>query len=240
MSGESKLRGQVALVTGASRGIGRAVATGLAEEGMKLILLARDLVLLQQVRETCEQLGSAVHIVSVDLTDTAAVELAVQQGISKFGQIDVLVNVAGIGRRIHSLQADWCELMEMVDVNLKSVMHLTHTVLPHLVATRGSLIFIASVSAKYVYSGGAAYCASKHGVLGYAGCIFEDVRGHGVKVSTICPGFVATGMGIEHGANPREVIQPSAVADAVKFVARFPSSGCPTEIILRSQTPPWL
>jgi len=125
-------------------------------------------------------------------------------------------------------------------VNVNGLMCVTRHARPHLVAAgRGAVIQIASVAGRMSFSGGGAYCASKHAVMGYTEAVFEDVREAGVKVTAICPGFVNTDMVSGRGLLMDRMIQPADVATAALFVAGFPDTGCPTEIVLRPQRSPY-
>lgn len=239
---KADIRGSVALVTGASRGIGRAVAVALAREGCDLALVARGAEGLEETAESCRAEGARCLTIAVDLANTAAIPAVVERCVEALGRIDILVNNAGIyGRRGPSQEADPAMWDAVVDLNLRTAMHLTRAALPHIIeAPRGAVIHIASVAGKMAFGGGAAYTASKHGLVGFAGALYEDVREHGVKVCAICPGFVNTPMVASRGLDAARMIQPEDVADTVSFVATFPDTGCPTEILLRPQRTPYV
>ncbi|HSE42395.1 MAG TPA: SDR family NAD(P)-dependent oxidoreductase, partial [Acidobacteriota bacterium] len=147
-----------------------------------------------------------------------------------------LINNAGIGTISSAIDADIAEWKKLLDINLYSAMVITRLTIPHMIRRNGgSIIFIASISSKITYAGGAAYCASKHGITGFAGCVFEDVRHHNIKVSSICPGYVNTEMVAELGIDPETMTQPEDIAEAVRFVLTFPNTACPTEIIIKAQ-----
>lgn len=228
------LENSVALVTGASRGIGRATALALAAQGCRVALVGRDEDALGRVADECE---GAIPIVA-DLTDRAAPDRIVREATSALGPINVLVNNAGVGHAGSVLTAPWPEYQAMLDVNLTAVMRLTHRALPSIrKADWGALIFIASVSSKETYAGGSGYCATKFGVLGFAGAVFQDVRAHGIKVTSICPGWVDTDMIRDVGLPPDRMLRAEDVADAVVFAARMPASACVTEMVLEPQLP---
>ena len=128
----------------------------------------------------------------------------------------------------------------VIDINLRSLIHLTRHALPEIEkGPRGAIINIASISARMSHGGAGIYCATKHGVLGFAGSVFEDVRERGVKVSTICPGFVNTDMVSARDLVLEKTIQPEDIARTVLFVLTFPDTGCPTEIVVRPQRSPY-
>jgi 3-oxoacyl-[acyl-carrier protein] reductase len=233
--------GKAALITGAGRGIGRAIARVLAEEGCDLALVSRTKSELEETAGLCANRGVQVITCVADVTDRAALSRAFKRATATLKGLDILVNNAGTGRPIAVGEADWDEWSRMIDVNLKASMEATRLAVPHLMQrSNGTIVFIASVSARITYAGGSAYCASKHGILGFAGAVFEDVRRHGVRVCSICPGLVNTGLVEGIGADPKAIIQPEDVAEAVRFVVKFPGHVCPTEIVLRAQMPPWV
>ena len=231
---------QVALVTGASRGIGRAIALALASRGFQVACLARDLEQLEHTVHACEAVGGVAIAIPVDLADTARVERELERVYEAFGGVDVLVNNAGIleSGPIHEVDPE--RSRRVMEVNLLSVMHLTSQVSKKMVeAEAGAIINIASIAGKLSSGGGHSYTASKHGMVGFSGAVFEDLRSFGIKVCAICPGFVNTGMvNATPGLSPQRMIQPGDIADAVLFVLDCSDHVCPTEIILRPQRSP--
>ena len=230
------------MVTGASRGIGRAVALMLAEEGCELALVARDAGRLESLAASCrEKSGRRALVLPLDLMKNVACKKAVAACRAEFGGLDILVNNAGIAYPGGAVEADPMNWEEMILLNLMSVMRLSKAAIPEIIESpAGAIIFVSSISGKRAFGGAAGYCASKHGVNGFAEAIFEDLKPYGTKISAICPGWVNTGMAAQAGVDPELVMQPEDVAEAVRFVARFPSRGCPTEILLRCQHPGYL
>jgi NAD(P)-dependent dehydrogenase (short-subunit alcohol dehydrogenase family) len=236
----TSIRGKVALITGASRGIGRAIACGLAEEGCRLSLIARGEAQLEETKEMSEDRGAEVATFTADVTDGSVIADVFGRTADAFGGIDIVVNNAGTGHLASIMEADGADWARTIDVNLRAAMESTRLAVPYLRKRGGgTIIFIASLSSKIAYGGGGAYCASKHGLLGFAGAVFEDVRGFGIRVCSICPGFVNTELIEGLGIAPKAIIQPDDVADAVRFAAKFGGTACPTEIVIRSQTPPY-
>ncbi len=230
------LTDQVAVVTGASKGIGKAIAIRLAQEGIHVALLGRSLSLLEEAADACTALGVQAMPVQCDLSQISSLEKVVQQILDKFNTIHILINNAG---QYVNGSADQCDLAKWdraLDINLRAMMHLTRHTLPHIKKnTSGAIINIASISGKLIHKGGANYCATKHGVLGYTGCLFEDVRDLNIKVSAICPGYVNTLMAPDHSRE--KMIQPEDIAHAVHFILTCPATACPTEIVIRPQRP---
>jgi NAD(P)-dependent dehydrogenase (short-subunit alcohol dehydrogenase family) len=238
------IRDHVALITGASRGIGQACALALAGEGCNLMLTARDPLKLALVTAQCCALGVNVEATQADLRDTASLPELVDDAVRRFGGLDILVNNAGVCYEVSAPEADPVQWDEMLDVNLRAAMHLTRHALPHLIDSarqgrRGALIFLASLSGIRTYKGGAGYCATKFGLLGFARAVYDDVAELGVKVSSICPGWVNTDMAEGSGIDPASMLQPEEVAEAVRLVATWPATGCPRELHLNPQKIRW-
>src|SRR5574341_986924 len=230
------IAGNHALVTGASRGIGRAIAVMLAEEGCSVALIARSREGLEQTAESCRRHNVEAIPIALDITETTQLQAGIEEAVRKLGGLHILINNAGRGYLQSSLSADPAVWQHVMATNLLAAMETTRLCLPHIKRQGGgSIVFIASISAKIVYAEGAAYCASKHGLLGFAGSVFEDVRRFNIKVCTICPGYVNTEMVSGLGLNKAGVIQAQDVAEAVRMTVKFPVTSCPTEIILRSQ-----
>ncbi len=230
---------KVALITGANRGIGKALAVRLASLGYDLFLLARNDAALHAVRDECLALGVAVGSMAGELLDEAYIESAHNAALERFGKIDVLINNAGsaIGQPVQeaNLQA-WRDLM---DVNFTAAVSLSAKVLPGMIARQsGTVINISSISGRNTDAGSAIYSASKHALNGLSGSMYEDVRDYGIKVSTIMPGFVATDLTSPLGLSTDNMIRAEDIADCVEYVLSAASTCCPTEIVLRPQKRP--
>ena len=231
---------KVALITGASRGIGSACAEGFAEAGYDVALVARSEETLEPVAARCRAYGRRVLIAATDVTDAAQVAAMVTRCVDELGGLSVVVNNAGVYASGPADELDPEVFAHVIDVNVHGLMHVTRYALPHLISAQGgAVIQIASVAGRGSFAGGGAYCASKHAVMGYSASVFEDVREAGVKVTTLCPGFVNTEMVAGRGLLMERMIQPSDVAKAAVFAAEFPSTACPTEIVIRPQRTPY-
>lgn len=232
---------KVVVVTGASRGIGKACALKLAKEKTVLILMARQLPELQNVAKLCEQQGAIVELVTIDLSDLEALKNTTKTMIEKYKKIDVLINNAGIWDEQNFEVGDMDKWDYALDVNLKSVIHLTRYVLEGMKneVDNKAIIFIGSTASKKTYVGGTNYCAAKFGLLGFANSLFEDIREQGIKVSNILPGLVNTDM---HKDDPKldsdKMIQPEDIAQSVEFILSMPANVCPLEITLLPQKNP--
>lgn len=229
---------QRALITGANRGIGRAVALELAKGGCDLALMARDSQALDATKTECEAHGVKVVTLPADLGLVEKIPEWVDRAASELGGLSILVNNAGVFPR--SGEDPLAEWTHMLDINVKAVMAMTQAALPHIKQhDRGAIIFLSSIAGKTTFSGGEGYCASKHAVLGFAGSLYESVREHNIKVTTLCPGFVNTDMVAPFGLIAEKMIQPEDIARTVRFVLEFPDTGCPTEIVIRPLQSPY-
>ena len=190
MNSSDVIPGQVALITGASRGIGLAIARRLGKMGARVSICARDRANLEEVATGLRAEGIEVLATSADVTREDQISTLVRDTQRKLGPIDILVNNAGIGifGPFHEQsEADWDLVLT---TNLKSVFLMSRAVAPEMIRRKtGQIINISSLAGKNTFANGAIYCASKWGLLGLSGCMAEDLREHGIRVSAICPGF---------------------------------------------------
>jgi 3-oxoacyl-[acyl-carrier protein] reductase len=226
MNREEVLAGQVAVVTGASRGIGLAIARRLGQMGARVSLCARNAANLERAASDLRAAGIQVLARRTDVTRADEVARLVSETQRTLGPVDILVNNAGIGifgPFLEQTEADWNAIM---DTNLKSVFLASRAVAPEMVRRKtGHIINIGSLAGKSTFANGAIYCASKWGLLGLTGCMAEDLRAHGVRVSAICPGSVATEFSPHAGKDPARMLQPEDVAHAVAaLVTQAPGS----------------
>jgi NADP-dependent 3-hydroxy acid dehydrogenase YdfG len=206
----------VALVTGASRGIGRAIATQLAGQ-YDLILVARDHERLENVAATCRELGAQVRTLILDVADGPGTAAALA-GL----HVDVLVNNAGVAVLKPFLELTAEEWHRQVDVNVNALYHVTRAVLPGMVQRgRGHVCIIGSTAGRNTFVGGTCYTGTKHFVMGFAESLMLEVRDAGVGVSVITPGSVATDL-FPDGTNLTWMLEPQNVADAVAFAVNAP------------------
>jgi NADP-dependent 3-hydroxy acid dehydrogenase YdfG len=226
------------LITGASRGIGAAIAIALANPGTVLALTGRDETALQVVADACRDRGAAARCFPADLSKAWRLPGLVSSIRELCGPVHTLINSAGIFLEASILEGDMDAWDQALDVNLKASIHLTRHVLTEMPAG-GAVVFIASFASRKAYAGGSNYCAAKFGLLGFAGSLFEDVRERGIKVCSILPGLVNTQMHAgDEDLDPAKMIQPEDVAQAVTFALSMPVHVCPTEITLQPQHTP--
>lgn len=189
------LKGKKAIVTGATAGIGKAIAIKLAEAGADVAVFGTNPERGQKVVDEIKALGRDSFFISVDVSNTQAVQEAVDQVITTFGQIDILVNNAGIvkdGLLMRMSEADWDRVIE---VNLKSVYNMSKAVLrPMMKARSGKIINISSVIGLTGNAGQVNYAASKSGIIGVTKSLAKELASRNIFVNCIAPGFVETGM----------------------------------------------
>jgi 3-oxoacyl-[acyl-carrier protein] reductase len=236
------LEGKVAIVTGAGRGIGRAIALALAASGVRVALAARTERELGAVAEEIRGQGGKAVVVPTDVTRDDELKRLVDTTLEAWGTIDFLVNNAGWGKKAAIVKArveDWDRTFA---VNLRAPMVLSRLVLPLLMEKgAGAIVNIGSISGRSGQANVAAYSASKFGLIGFTESLFEEAREYGIKVAVILPGYVDTPL-IPQGApiDRRKMIAAEDIAEAVLFVLQSSPRACPVEIVVRPQKSPYL
>lgn len=190
-----RLDQQVAIITGASRGIGRAIAQAYGAEGASLCLIATDVSRLKEVKDSLGLPADRIMTLGLNVTERDACFAAVAQVEQRFGRVDVLVNNAGVYRAKPFLDYVPQDFQDMLDVNLFGVLHFMQACLPGMQARRhGRIVNIASTAGKWGSRNQSAYNVSKHAVVGLTRCVALEASPHAVTVNAICPGFVQTDM----------------------------------------------
>ena len=236
------LQGKVALITGASKGIGRATAMAFAKRGAKTALIARSADLLQEVADGVKQLGSEAFVFAGDLCDEKIVNQSVQETINRFGRLDILVNNAGIGHFNPVAELSTANWDAMFDLNVRSLFFSTRASLPYLRDAGESVVVnVVSLAGKNAFKGGGGYAATKHAVLGFSRCLMLEERENGVRVLAICPGSVATHFSQDRKSmdDPRRkrILQPEDVASSIVHMIQLPQTAMISEIDMRPSIP---
>jgi 3-oxoacyl-[acyl-carrier protein] reductase len=213
------LAGKNAIITGAGKGIGRALAIALAQEGVNIGLMARTDADLQNVAAELKQFGVRTATAAVNVADIDAVNAAVSQLKSDLGAIDILINNAGISSFGSFMELDPSRWEEIVKVNLFGPYYVTRAVLPEMIERKtGDIINISSTAGKNGAAVTSAYSASKFALIGMSESLMQEVRKHNIRVSTMLPSTVATDMAMDlklTDGNPDRVMQPEDFAELV-------------------------
>jgi 3-oxoacyl-[acyl-carrier protein] reductase len=235
------LQGDVALVTGGSRGIGKAIARQLAALGAAVGICGRDEEKLIFAARELEAAGGKILARRADVTKETEIRAFVGATEKQFGGITILVNNAGtggggFGAIQEKSEQEWDQVM---NTNLKSVFFISRAVIPGMIQRHGGdIINISSLAGKNTFAGGGIYCASKWALQGLSGCMAEDLRAHGIRVSVICPGSVATDFRGRGPKDPSKVLTADDVAHAVGMVATQGPQSFISEVHLRPVAKP--
>lgn len=243
-----RLKDKVALVTGASAGIGEACAEAFAKEGCRLVLAARRRDRLETLAaRLVDDHGARTHLIELDVRDRQAVNAAIGGLPPEWGEIDILVNNAGLSRGLDRLHegshVDW---EEMIDTNVKGLLWVSRAVLPGMVARdRGHVINVGSIAGHQIYQSGNVYCATKSAVLALSRGLRLDLLGTRVRCSTVDPGMVQTEFSEVRFRGDREradkvyrnfpPLAAADVADAIVYCATRPPHVAVQEIVLMPQ-----
>ncbi|MGG3626507.1 3-ketoacyl-ACP reductase [Bacillus gobiensis] len=213
----SSLQGKTAIITGAGRGIGKAAAIAFAQEGINVGLVGRSLANLEDVEKQLASYGVKTLSVSADVQDLASVEKAVQTIKEELGEIDILINNAGISKFGGFLDLTPEEWESIIQVNVMGVYNVTRAVLPGMIERKsGDIINISSTAGQKGAPATSAYSASKFAVLGLTESLMQEVRKHNIRVSALTPSTVATDMAKDLNltdGNPESVMQPEDIAE---------------------------
>jgi 3-oxoacyl-[acyl-carrier protein] reductase len=230
----SPLFNKAAVITGASRGIGRAIALRLGRMGASVAICARKRADIEHTAATLREEGIRALPIVADVTVAGDIERLVERTSAEFGEIEILVNNAGIGLFgpfYERSESDWDAVL---DTNLKAVFLASRAVAARMIRSGGGhIINISSLASKSAFSGGAIYCASKWGLMGLTACMAEDLRAHGVRVSVICPGSVNTEFSPHSGRTSATLLEPEDVAHAVAALLTQSPQSFISEIDLR-------
>jgi short-subunit dehydrogenase len=216
-----KLAGKVALITGASSGIGRASALALAQEGAHLVITARREKRLQELAASVQQNGVRAVTVVGDATAEETAQRCVTAAVQTFGRLDILINNVGVGNYKNLVDTSAAEYDEMMDSNVRSTFLFTRHAVPVMIKQgSGTILMISSMAGIYGFAGEAVYCATKFAQVGFAQALDKELRPHGIKVGVICPGGTKTEFALgkgrtEQGVAASGMLEPGDVAGAV-------------------------
>lgn len=222
---------KTAIISGATRGIGRACALRLAREGMQVVLNGTNAALLGALADEITGAGGAARVSAGDVTDPDAAHRSVAQALDAFGGLDVLVNNAGINTRSSTLDMPLEDWQRVLDVNLNGTLHFCRSALPHMIAHRaGTIVNVSSTTAKTPHRNAApAYGASKAAVNYLTMHLAQEMAPYGIRVNAVCPGPVETDMSTQWSPDYRKSVTariplgrlgtPEQIAEIVAFLA---------------------
>jgi NADP-dependent 3-hydroxy acid dehydrogenase YdfG len=244
MTDAISLAGKTVLVTGASAGIGWATALEFAAQGANVVVTARR---EERLRELCDKIaaegGKAVYFAG-DAVEEQTAKKSVALAVDTFGKLDILINNAGAGNYKNLIDTSAEEYDALMDANMKSSFLFTRHAAPGMIAQKsGEILFISSVAGLQGYAGEAVYCASKFAQVGFAQALDGELRKHGVKVGTICPGGVKTEFAVgkgrtEEGVKTSYMMEPYEVADAIVFACLQPRNARILQMTVRHMGEP--
>ncbi|HXW89274.1 MAG TPA: SDR family NAD(P)-dependent oxidoreductase [Terriglobales bacterium] len=234
------LDGQVAIVAGAGRGIGSAIARRLAAMGAAAVLCGRTRASLEATAQAVRKEGGRAEIVDCDVTELRSVEAMAAQVNATLGRIDILVNNAGVGdleSPLHELPPEaWDRIL---NTNLRGVYYCMRACVPAMIQRRaGHIINISSLAGKNPLPNGAAYAASKWGLNGLTYAVAEELRGYHIRVAVVCPGSVYTAFSPHTGKDSGKMLKPEDVAHVVAMLVTQSPQSFASEVLLRPSLKP--
>lgn len=234
------LGGKVAVVTGGGRGIGAAIALRLAEMGATTVICGRSQATLDAAAQAIRERGGACETAICDVTQLASVEALAAGVRTRFGRVDILVNNAGVGAfsaPLHQLPPEVWD--EVVNTNLRGVYYSIRAFAPMMIAAGGGdIINISSIAGKNALANGAAYAASKWGLNGLSYSVAEELRGHKIRVSVVCPGSTHTELSPHEGKDSRRMLRGSDIAHVVAMLVTQAPQSFASEVVLRPTQKP--
>ncbi|WP_348267797.1 SDR family NAD(P)-dependent oxidoreductase [Edaphobacter paludis] len=222
------LAGKTALVTGASAGIGWATAIALAHQGANLVVTARREERLRQLCAEIEALGTKAVFYAGDAAEENTASQSIALAIANFGHLDIVINNAGAGNYKNLIDTSVEEYDSLMDANMKSGFLFSRFAAPLFIEQKsGTILFISSVAGLQGIGGEAVYCASKFAQIGFAQSLDAELRKHGIKVGSICPGGVKSEFGLGRGRTEEYIrsshmMEPQEVAEAIVFACLQP------------------
>ncbi len=224
----------VAIVTGASQGVGRSLAIGLARDGFNIVAMARSVEKLQSIATEAGVPESSVLPVKLDLTDAQSIVQAVRSVPKDFGKLQIVINNAGEGGA-GTLGVELDKLQSLLSVNLVGPFKLLQEVVPILIeGEEGLIVNVASRAGKIGFAGWGAYGASKFALVGLGESLYRELAHHGIKVTTLCPGWVDTEMARKGGSplSSEQMIQTEDLMKTVRWLLSLSPAACVREVII--------
>ncbi|RWL39851.1 MAG: SDR family NAD(P)-dependent oxidoreductase [Mesorhizobium sp.] len=243
-SANSILTGKVALVTGASSGIGEATAAALAAAGAKVAVAARRTDRLEALVARIEKAGDVALAIEADIAKASDIVAMVDKVVSQWGRLDILVNNAGVMLLAPAAEADLDDWRQMIELNLIGLMATTKAALPHLKASKGHIVNVSSVAGRVANPGATGYAATKFGVVAFSESLRREVYADKVRVTVIEPGLVRTELGdhitnaefkagLEHRLATMEALTADDIANAIFYAVSQPPRVNVNEILIR-------
>ena len=237
---ENALQGQVAIVTGSGGGIGAAIARQLAHMGALTFICGRRRAPLESTAAAIVKSGGQAEVAECDVTDLGSVEALAALVERKSGRADILVNNAGVGGfagPLHQMSPEAWE--QVMNTNLRGVYYCMRSFAPAMIRARaGHIVNISSLAGKNALPNGAAYAASKWGLNGLSYSVAEELRGHNIRVSVLCPGSVHTDLSPHTGKDPKKMLQSEDVAHVVAMLVTQEPQSFVSEVLLRPTQKP--
>lgn len=241
---DNRLIGRTAWVTGASRGIGRAVAVSLARQGATVVAGARSLDALEQLKDSLHSEGLAIHALPLDVSDPHRVTDFASRALELAGPVSILINNAGVGLFRDFLEMEPGDFDRQIDVNLKGPWYMARAAAPQMrLLGEGDILNVSSIAGDHAFKRGSAYCPAKAGLNALGEVLMMELRDLGIRVTTIAPGSVQTRFHREAlpAANPRDdswMLDPEDVAEAVMHVLHSPRRVLVSHYEVRPLKPP--
>jgi 3-oxoacyl-[acyl-carrier protein] reductase len=235
-----RLSGQIALVTGAGRGIGRAIAHSLASEGAQVVLVSRTLSELERVQKEIKSAGGIADVISSDITKAQEIGKLFAEIKSRFGRLDILINNAGIGKFVSVKELKVEDFDAMWNLNMRGLFLCTQQAIPFMESQKsGIIVNISSLAGKNAFVNGAGYAATKWALMGFSKCLLLEERQYNIRVVTVCPGSVDTAFSAhEEGSNRKDkILSPQDVAETVLSAILMPARAMVSEIDIRPTNP---
>jgi len=229
---------KLAVVTGASRGIGKAIALRLAKEGNDVIIFGRDEEALKKVKAEINKYYVFCDHYAGDVADTDFVNNSIIKVLDEKKKIDILINNAGIGIFKKFVDSTLEDFKKQMEVNIYGVYNFTKAVINQMIERHsGTIINISSLAGKNSFVNGTMYAATKHALMGFTRSLMLEVREFGVKVAAVCPGSVDTEFFSGHRMDNPKILQSDDIAEAVSVILRLPDNALTSEIDIRPANP---